>query len=197
VVGRALLLLVWLAGCSTGDPGLVTGERLLVPDCEERGTERVFEPYVFEPDTFIIHLWDNEAYVRLQDEGVVAHRTDVFVLELLDVDALQRAVDAAPFAGVPIDGVLMRAGLAPYRTCPASRVALTARGGIARFRELDMGDGGTIDVVLDGFQLVDMRTGTVLGEGFHAEARVDVGQARLQVPYPNPEVQPDPIEFQW
>lgn len=185
-LSHLILLIFLLAACSTGETGVVDGDSLLVHDCMSPGADRLFQPFVMHPDSYIVHQWANEAYVRLQTSGRIAQETNIFVLELLDVAAVQADIAAEPGSALSLDNITMRAGLSLYESGPATRDPLQARGGTIRFNRFGLDDGGIMDVELSGFDLVNERTGEVAGRGFRAAARIDIGIARVEVPFPRP-----------
>lgn len=182
----SLLAMGALTACSTGETGVVEGDSLLVRDCTSPGADRLFEPFVMHPDSYIVHEWGNEVYVRMQTSGRIAQQTNVFVLEILDIAAVQADVAAEPGAALSLDNIAIRAGLSLYESCPATRDPLQARGGTVRFNRFGIDDGGIMDVELSGFDLVNERTGEVAGRAFRAAAGIDIGVARVEVPFPKP-----------
>ncbi|MCC6624071.1 MAG: hypothetical protein IT385_22640 [Deltaproteobacteria bacterium] len=176
----ALLVSGLCAACAEGS-GFVEGPSLEVPDCKVLGRSHTFEPFRMSLQSVAVHEADDVATIRFGAREAAFNEVDQIGLVLYDVDVLQERIAADGEVAVSLvpgqdeQGIFsVEAGETGLMTvvlldsCPhptaviagVGVLTLTAYGGARN------GDPLAGRLAVD---LVDRRTGRVLGAGFHGE----------------------------
>ena len=173
--GAWLGALLLVAACDQGG-GLLEGAWLVAPDCGGSGRAQRFEPFARELEVMGASEEDGALTLRFAPAGAGWASSDqlVVVLEAAETARAQIAEDGE--ARWPIeeaDGQVptapeVRASVALLSTCPRITAGLAASGGAATFTSLGRHKGERVRGTLS-FDVVDGRTGELLGEDFRAD----------------------------
>ncbi len=185
------------AGCGPNGEGRLEGQRLTVTACNIAGP-RVFEPFGMALTFMAVERDGDVALLRFAPRVRLSPPTDQIAVTVVGVEALQEAlardgvaeipiVEAAPWASAGVGGAaadaahpaIARVSLALPDTCPEDHTPRVAREGRARFTSFGTNRDQRIAGTLS-FELVDLRSGEVVGEGF--EGRFDF-RVQLGSPY--------------
>ncbi len=172
------------SGCDQGG-GQVHGELLEVSSCRAHDERRIFAPFDLELDFLGTELDVETLTLRFAPRLRLTPPTDTLVVIVENLRDVRRVIRDEGLVTLPIrasvvhDPTEVRVGLALLETCPASRESLAGTNGTATFRSIGADKGDLVDGELT-FEVVDMRTNTIVGQGFHATFDFEVG---LGTPY--------------
>ncbi len=174
-----LLVAVVSMGCSEPDKGILTGDLLVVRDCD--GVDVIFKdpPYRMVAEFFALEQLGEISFIRMQPGGKPLHRTDALVMEVTDPDFIKNRLPRENKAAIPIpiDSPKVRVTLHVLGSCPTTSQAMTGHEGQITFTKFGTEKGDKVAATFE-FELFDDRTGEVVGLGFKGSFSftVKVGQ---------------------
>ncbi|MFT7623852.1 MAG: hypothetical protein ACI9WU_003037 [Myxococcota bacterium] len=176
-MGLALAAALPMAGCIDDDVGRLSGALLVVRGCEA-GQDVIFEPYDMFGNFFALEQLGDVAFIRMQNGGKPLHRSDAFVVEVAGTEFIRNRLGIA----IPIDNPKIRASLSVLGSCPGTSQAMTAHEGSITFHEFGASSGERVRAEF-AFQLLDDRTGEVVGLGFSGEMDFEVKVGKPYQPF--------------
>lgn len=162
----SLLAVLCLTACGEDDTGFVEGW-LRLPGCvaddcdtpsEDAPTLDTCRAFSLRADFFAYDRHAEQAFIRVQHRGRHADESDLLVIQLRDLDAIDTGVEIA----VGVDSTV-RMGLSLAQRCERADSSLELSGRI-RFDRLDRHEGGRVEATFDQVTVRDARAGTVVGE---------------------------------
>lgn len=182
--GAWLGALLLVAACDQGS-GHLEGAWLVVPDCGGSGRAQRFEPFARELGVMGASEEDGALTLRFAPVGAGWASSDQLVVVLEAAETARAEIAREGEVRWPIaeaDGRLpispeVAASVALLSTCPRLTAGLAASSGAATFTSLGRRDGERVRGTLS-FDVVDRRTGELLGEDFRADFdfEIAVGQ---------------------
>lgn len=181
--GGLLVLLFLVVGCNpTPGEGYFEADRFSYGDCDEK-------IFPWEPGFYTVDRFEENLMIRLQDIGGSASQVDGIFIRLDRPFVAARMNESEPERrviplGVPAeDGeVHASAHMGFYTTCPEYGRVVPELVGTIRFTSFEPYDDGQISGFIEAPEIVDRRTGEVLGENLTGDFRFLVQQGR---PYSN------------
>lgn len=173
LLAAVMALPAGLVACDNGD-GELFGDWLEVPDCHGANEPRRFEPFELVFDFAGLVRAEEVVSIRLAPSPRVNPPKNMMVITVNDWTEIHEEVEAEGQALRTLDRFGVFASLALLESCPRSRTPLHGEGEITFF---EFGPRGGDPVHIEwAFDVVDGRTGQLLGERFVGEARFDVTQ---------------------
>lgn len=175
ILAAALLTCAGAACGDVGDGG-ISGPSLTVPDCGGPGVPRTFEPFAMTLDFASVYEVDDVVTVRLAPRANRIQSVDQLGLVIPDAGAIRASLKADGVARVALATTLDGA---PASTTSAAlsltllgrcKLAAASLGGVGALELTALGHDagesvrGSFDV-----DIVDRRTGEVVGPGMHGE----------------------------
>jgi len=164
-----LLALGVVAGCDQGG-GFVHGEHLALDDCGDRQS---WDPFDM-PLTFLGVIRAEEVVMlRASTTSQWADNTDSLLIHIASHAQVQARLAEGGSATLDVAAGDVSVGLSLMGQCPQSRTPLVAQGGTVTLSSFGtvVGDQITADLVFD---LLDQRTGEVVGQGFEGSLDFEV-----------------------
>lgn len=154
------------AGCGEEDSGFVQGWLRLpgcvADDCDTPAgsvpTLAACNAFSLRADFFAYDRHADQVFIRVQHRGRHADESDLLVVQIRDLDAIDRGVEVAVGVDSPV-----RMGLSLAQRCARADTSLELSGRI-RFDRLDRHEGGRVEASFEPITVRDARAGTVLGE---------------------------------
>lgn len=182
LTGLAALGVVALLGaaCDQGS-GFVRGDRLTVESCRGVGVDRTFEPFTMGLAFMGAEREDGVVMIRLAPEGGQPHELDQLVITVEGYEALRAEIAEAGAATRPLLALAtaspgreqVEAGLVLLQRCSTTLAPLRAIGGEVTFSHLGATRGERVAGSMR-FELMDDRSGEIVGFGFVAEFDFEV-----------------------
>ncbi|MFH1532587.1 MAG: hypothetical protein ABIK09_17825 [Pseudomonadota bacterium] len=119
-------------------------------------------------------------FVRLQAGGRPIHESNGVVVEITDLATLRDAIEADGFVEVPLPDPRIRCSLYLHARCPGSYQPLVCGGGAFLATRLDPSKRLRFQLETD---VLDMRTGDVVGTGLTIDADFPVSLGSPHRPY--------------
>jgi hypothetical protein len=168
---RLLLLvaLIAFAGCEQGD-GFVHGERLSIEDC---GASASWEPFDMSLEFLGVVRATDLVMLRASATSQWPDRTDSLLVQVASHDDVREQLEQGGVATLHVGDGDVNIGLSLMGRCPRSVTPLVATGGTVIFSQLGTVGGDQVSATLI-FDLVDQRSGEVVGVDFEASIDFEV-----------------------
>lgn len=176
----ALLATIACAACADGE-GFIEGARLEVPDCKVVGRSFTFEPFRMELASIAVQESDDVATLRIGSRAGSFTEMDQLGIVLYDVDAVRTRIAAQGEAVVDLvlgqdeHGMFTaesrQTGLMTLALLDSCRHTTAVIAGVGRFVVTAYSGAKNGDLVAGRLEvdLIDRRTGLVLGAGMRGE----------------------------
>lgn len=177
----ALALAAPLAACEQGS-GVITGDTLTVAGCHGVHRDETWTP--FRMDLVFLGLEDQKdaVIVRLSSSDARVGTTDSFAFLLPSARDAREGLAAHGTLTLPFDPVHVRASLTLLDRCAITTPALIASGGAVTLTRFGTKKGDRVTGTL-AFDLVDERTGELVGTGFRGDFDFDVIHGLPHTPF--------------
>lgn len=168
-----------LIACDQGE-GAVIGDSLFVADCKGISQDRLFEPFSMSIEKLGFNEDRGVVSIRLSSSFQPLDRSDVLAIALADAAALRDEIATSGSATrqfinpgavgtvLPEPGAAARAGLILLERCTFMPQSLVAGDGTITLTALGRDRGDVIKGQMT-FEVVDRRSGDVVGRGFAAD----------------------------
>ncbi len=177
--GAAACLMI--AGCEQGS-GRVWGTGLTVQHCDGLGQPETWQDFDLTLRFMAFELELDVLTLRFAPVFHESHRTDQLGITISDVSRYAPADRSEPFTTpVEFDSDI-RAGLVLFARCPRFADNLMATNGTVTFEQFLLYDGGHIRGTM-AFDVLNTRTGEIVGTDFGAEFDFDVNQGTPYSPF--------------
>ena len=170
VWGVAVLWGLLASACIDQGQGVVRGERLELGDCDG---QRTWAPYEMEV-VYLSTLRATDALIiRASDTEELPDVSDSLTITLESYDAVQAAIASEGVASFSLDSGAVTLGLSLLASCPQSTTSLLGENGTLTIYELGTRTGERVRADLN-FELIDGRTGDVVGQEFSASLDFEI-----------------------
>ena len=160
------------AGCDQGD-GVITGDTLAVANCHGIHRDETWAPFRMDLVFMGIEAHKDAVLVRLATSDDRVDTTDSFGFLVPSAREVEDAIAASGEATLAFDPVHVRGSLTLLSRCDVTTPALVATNGHVTLTRFGTRKGDRLAGTL-AFDVVDERTGEVVGTGFAGEFDFDV-----------------------
>ncbi len=175
---RLILIAVLLAACENplvpNPVADLTVETLTVDDCGN------LDGLDLNLNTDGVDPCGEVLFVRLQAGGRPIHESNGVVVEITEAAALQDIIEADGVVEMPLPDPRIRCSLYLHARCPSSYQPLVCGVGLFRATRLSPGKRMRFEIESD---ILDMRTGDVVGSGLFIDADFPVSLGSPHLPF--------------
>jgi hypothetical protein len=168
----ALMFSLLLGGCDLGS-GFVHGNSLLLNGCDKPSESRLISPFDMRFIFMGVLRAGNTAIVRMSITSEWPQQTDSLVVAFPDLETIFDGIAEQGHIMLDIGVEAVHVGLGISGRCPENIQALVAQGGWIDITEFGTLTGDKIKATF-AFDLMDQRTGLVVGQGFQGELDFEV-----------------------
>lgn len=170
-----------LFGCEQGE-GRLWGSNLTVEHCDGLGQPGSWQDFDLTLRFMAFELELDVLTLRFAPVFHESHRTDQFGITISDVSRYAPADRTEPFTTPVETDSDIRAGLVLFARCPRFADTLSVTNGTVTFDRFLLYAGGRISGTM-AFDVLNKRTGEIVGTDFGAEFDFDVNQGTPYSPF--------------